>query len=150
MRGGGSGGPSRSSVKGGRRRESEGEEMLEEEARTGEAPSWIQFRRLEAVRRLLLLIKESGMFSLAELKRRMRSFIASRPELERPELGVSKPDGTFIKEMYSKRMCGHGVKALSEEDNILKPKVMGHLHTLSCATCGPRGEVVPNCYFYTM
>jgi len=99
---------------------------------------------------LLLLIKESGMFSLVELKRRMRSFIASRPELERPELGVSKPDGTFIKEMYSKRMCGHGVKALSEEDNILKPKVMGHLHTLSCATCGPRGEVGPDCYFVTM
>ena len=68
--------------------ESEEVEDINDEAAKLAGPSWVGFLKLEAVRKLLDLLRVQKMFSMGEIKRAMRTFLAIRPDMENIRLGV--------------------------------------------------------------
>ena len=113
-------------------REEVGGESIKQSSK---APSWEQFLKMKAVKRLLSLLRSKGMCSLSDIKRGMRSFLSSRVDLECAELGIVKPNGLLVGEMYELAMCESGRESLPEGDSILCPKAMTRLHCSSCEIC---------------
>ena len=113
-------------------------------------PNWWGFLKLEAVKKLIELLRRQGVFSFNGIKRAMRSFIASRPDLEDAQLGMQKASGLEVGEICREDMCRHGNLQLPMGDSVLSAEMMEVQHCKSCAVCGRVGRVVCHCYFYKM
>jgi hypothetical protein len=113
-------------------------------------PNCWGFLKLEAVKKLIELLRRQGVFSLNGIKRAMRSFIASRPDLEDAQLGMQKASGLEVGEICREDMCRHGSLQLPIGDSVLSAEMMEVQHCKSCAVCGSVGRVACHCYFYKM
>ena len=113
------------------------------------APQWISFQRNQGVKGFISHLIEKEQFSISDIKRGMHHYILER-SVSADELGMFKPNGLHVKEMFNPAMFASGAVALPEESQSLNILQIDHHHVKACLVCGPLGAVHPSCYFSTM
>ena len=115
------------------------------------APSWTSLQRNEAVRKLLAHLVTEKQFSFSDIKRAMQHYLlASSAVFPQQALGMVKPNGLHVREMFHPHMTCSGDVELPPGSHSLKIEGMDRMHIKSCPNCRSQGKVLDTCYFSTM
>jgi hypothetical protein len=98
------------------------------------------FSKSSVVQHFIQQMVSAKTFSLAGIKRAMLHYIHSRtttsPSVSRDALlGILKPNGLHISEMFDEKLFQHGSSLLPVDSYPLKPSVMWNYHRSICNVC---------------
>ena len=66
------------------------------------------------------------------------------------DLGLQKPSGMKVREMFRADMFCSAINPLPPERVHLIPSALSKHHLVGCSTCNTAGSVLPSCYFSVM
>ena len=110
------------------------------------APPLVLFDQNIAVRDLLAMMVTKKTFVFSHLKRGMQASLVATTAGP-SSLGLSKPSGLLVHEMFDPRMCQCGDAPLVAGSHPLQIEAIDTLHVASCDLCRPFQHVQHNCYF---
>ena len=104
------------------------------------------------VRWLIQKLLDQGTFSPGYLKRQIRAYLLQHPELVPKDLyiGMNKPSGMNISEMYDKDVYVPGEVPLTSGSHPFKLEAVASMHMAACQLCRRGGKVSEECYFFNM
>ena len=123
---------------------SDDRELLKDVSR---CPTWNEFSRNQAVKDLLNMMLQKGVFTLNHIKRSMKDYLMQRTS---SVVGMVKPNGIEVGEMFRPDMFESGREPLQKEGYDLRAEDMERMHLTACRRCSAVGRVTPDCYFYSM
>ena len=88
-------------------------------------------------------------FTLSSLRRAVQVFVQSTVS-NSPPVGLIKPSGLEITEMFDPQIFQSGGSLLDSSSYPLKVSQLALTHTLYCDVCRPTGSVHQSCYFHGM
>ena len=103
-----------------------------------------------AVVALLNLLVSEDTFSIAGIKRSMQAFVGHRTPAQTHSLGMIKPQGLDVHQMFDPALFRSGAAVLDDKESPLQAPVMAALHCRSCRICTLHGGVSSSCYFAQM
>ena len=109
-------------------------------------PNWTSFQQNLAVKKFLAHLVSLQTFSLSGVKRAMHVYLMETNSNQQ-HLGMFKPNGLHIKEIFDPRMCQSGEEPLSLSRQPLKVKIADQHHIASCNLCSVTNSVNSKCYF---
>ena len=101
------------------------------------------------IRSFLQKWRDAKQLSLPQLKKAMEVFLGDKEE-QLFDLGLQKPSGMKVREMFRADMFCSGSNPLPPERVRLIPSALSKHHLVGCATCNTAGSVLPSCYFSSM
>ena len=110
---------------------------------------WERFQSNPVISRFLDYIRKEKMFSLSNIKRGVHNYWWEAGEREQ-QIGMSKPNGLNVREMFDAHLFQSGSVPLSDGDHELRIEAMDAHHIAACSDCSPSGTVLESCYFYRM
>ena len=116
---------------------------------TSRSPTWNEFSRNEAVKSLLRMMVEKGVFTLNHIKRGMKEYLLQQTSGSSSWVGMIKPNGLEVKELFRPDMFESGDKLLPASGYDLVAADMGRMHIKACDHCRTASRV-EGCYFYAM
>lgn len=114
------------------------------------------FSKSSTVQHFIQQMVTARTFSLAGIKRAMVNFIhaSTTPSIavvSTVSVGIPKPNGLHINEMFDAKLFQHGTTPLPEDSYPLKPTVMWNHHRQLCPTCSNISSWMDtSCYFKSM
>ena len=109
-------------------------------------PSWTTFRQNQAVQNFLDHLVSVRIFSLSSVKRAMHRYLMETYPMQMP-LGILKPSGPHVRELFDPKMCQSGNEMLSKSRQPLCVKEADRHHIFACDLCGAAKAVQAECYF---
>jgi hypothetical protein len=110
------------------------------------APSWTSFQQNQAVRKFLNHLVAVRIFSLSGVKRAMHMYLMETNSMQTP-LGILKPNGLHVRELFDPKMCQSGKEMLSKSRQPLCVEEADRHHIFACDLCGAAKAVQAECYF---
>ena len=98
------------------------------------------FSKSSVVQHFIQQMVSAKTFSLAGIKRAMLHYIHSRTTSSSASsmvvsLGIPKPNGLHIGEMFDEKLFQHGNSVLPVDSHPLRPSIMWNYHRSICNTC---------------
>ena len=125
-------------------------EGQEDTAEVLRVPTWQEFQHNEAICELLSFMVRKKTFTLNYVKRAMRDYLERAGGDRALLLGMKKPDGMSVTEMFREDMFESGVDELGDDGFDLKADAMCSQHVKACGECKAAGVVQASCYFSKM
>ena len=113
-------------------------------------PRWQAFKRCKAVNKFVSYLVSQRMFSLTDIKRGMHQFLMETDGVDPGTLGILKPNGLHVSEMFTPAMFRSGHQELPSRSHSLQVSGMDPLHIRSCKVCSVQGVIAEECYFHAM
>ena len=119
---------------------------FEKSARVDQLPSWTSFRQNQAVRNFLCYLVSVKIFSLSGVKRAMHMYLMETRSIQMP-LGILKPNGLHVRELFDPKMCQSGKEKLDLSRQPLSVEAADRHHIYACELCGVEKSIQAECYF---
>ena len=117
---------------------------------TSRSPTWNEFSRNAAVKTLLRMMVDKGVFTINHIKRIMKDYLVRQTSSSSSWVGMIKPNGLEVKELFRSDMFESGENPLPLEGYDLVAADMGKKHMTACDLCGKVGRIDERCYFRSM
>jgi hypothetical protein len=117
-------------------------------------PVWVPFSRNGAIRKFIAFLVAEKRFSLSDVKRAMHRYqLDTKGAAGCEALGMPKPSGLYVREMFRSDMFQSGpdlLPSLGPGSHALNVNNMDIQHVQACAECQSHGRVLDSCYFSQM
>ena len=101
------------------------------------------------IRQMLQLLAKHHQLSLRDLKRLMESYLLDHDPTSL-NLGIPKPSGMHVKDMFRADMFCSGANPLPPARVKLRPLAMDKYHKTCCSSCRAAHCILPSCYYSSM